>query len=76
MKKIKKSKNAGTITIVQLLTLIIGLIFVWTIIGLPIAIVLIFLEGLMVEKEYSCPKCGNVVAQNGNKCYTCNAVLE
>lgn len=73
--KTKEATNKGTIMILQVLTLIIGVIAIQTIIGLPLAILLVFLEGRSVKYKYTCSECCNTVGEESKKCYTCGSVF-
>jgi hypothetical protein len=73
-KRIKKSKNSILISILQIISFCLGCFFWWTIVGIPIGIIMVFVLACFCEYDEICSNCGGRVGEK-DICYNCNEVL-
>jgi uncharacterized membrane protein YccF (DUF307 family) len=76
-RKIKRATNKGVVSVVQIVTFMIGCFLAFSIVGIPFAIgcfLLIIIESFMVQYEVVCSNCDDTVGE-GDECYCCGEDL-
>lgn len=70
-KKNKIVKNWGMITLLQIISICLGVFFWWTIVGIPFGLLGVFILSLFSEYEYTCDNCGSRTGRDSYYCYHC-----